>query len=1333
MVRTAVFRHASQRGGTRYQLRRGQQLLGMRINETVFEGTSNDFELLDIPSFARNTRTGQIYPFNQFLDRIKEPLCAFVVEMFRRFQGTAWTMQLVVFVFYTRDELVVHPETPRRREWKTAKTVAYHLSEMMPVRNPDHFRNVVWPVMRDKVIEGQHNYVHNGSDWRYNYPTAVILKANQFNPIGRGKGGRRRQQRGRIRHPLPRKLTERRCLVNVQNRDNECFRYAVLSCLACAATSAIRSHRNRPTGYDAPSVRGLADFSMMKYPVGIGQLDEFERGNAGLAVNVYVYEEDADVFVKQRVSTRVHLDNVRVVNLLLYKQHYMWISHLSRMLHASRRTRKRIFPCPACDKECTSASALQKHTRACRHREAYDMEPEIKMPRVGVNDRLRFTDYSKCLLVPVVIYADCESILEPEQNADERMDNESEEAHQFAINKHVPCSVGMKLVCTLDDTRTRSTVIHFGKDCIAAFLDTLKEYEKLVASWYDNPVPMTQLTPAETDAFNTSSQCVLCNQTLDAPPPEDIDRFRYLSEECKSNVANWTRCHDHCHFTGHYRGAAHCWCNLQAKSTYKIPVIMHNFRGYDSHLILSAGDFTEFKRIRCIAYTMEKYMCVDFSRFRFLDSIQFLDESLDVLVQLRRDVVTERYKEKQEQHDDEDVVASVFPLLASEFAHVPMWKRDLLLRKGVYPYEWVTCWEKFDTATIPPRSAFRSRLRGDYLTDDGGISELEYTHAENVWQTFGMKTFRNYHDLYLKTDVLLLADVFEAFRRMCHQEFKIDPAHCLSSANLTWQCMLKFTGVSIPLVTDLEMYEMLHGSLRGGMCFVSKRLSFAKNPHTIPQRSADNPDNSWIIYLDANNLYGAAMMMRLPYGDYEWMPEWKIRLLFNRRQTLEELKDAYTLPHCTDDLDYRKVCEWLMEQREDQDKGYVLEVDLEYPDEIHDTMNDYPVAVERKEVWYTELSDAQVELFEQNYGPRAKYTAYKTKKLLPTLEKKRNYAVHYLNLQLYVKLGVRVTCVHRVLQYSQSAWLAPYVVHNTKMRAAAKNGFEKKFRKGMINALYGKTVENVRNRREISLCNNRSALKRKCDSPLLKGIRIFNETLVAVEMQKSSVLINKPTAVGFSVLELSKLLMYRFHYEIMKPRYSKLQLLMTDTDSLVYEVHTANVYKDMYEMREHFDFSEYARTSPFYSDENKLVVGKMKDEYKGVVIKSFVGLAPKMYSILTVENKEKKTAKGVPRSTLAKTITHTDYETQVTNPTVTRVFGYSIASANHKVYTVHKTRRGICSFDNKRWIAANGVDTYAYGHARLRTAERDDNDNVMQSNNKVVKVNRAPLGNVTNT
>ena len=614
----------------------------------------------------------------------------------------------------------------------------------------------------------------------------------------------------------------------------------------------------------------------------------------------------------------------------------------------------------------------------------------------------------------------------------------------------------------------------------------------------------------------------------------------------------------------------------------------------------------------------------------------------------------------------------------------------MLLRKGVYPYEWVQNWQCFKQEHLPGQDDFKSSLRGNE-----GISHADYMHAQRVWTEFQMKTFGEYHDLYLRSDVILLADVFESFRKMCMEEHAIDPAHCLSAPNLSWHCMLKYTGVNLELITDPEMYEMVQSGLRGGMCFVSKRYAKAKNPYTDPRRKLTDPTNTWIVYLDANNLYGAAMSMKLPHSNFEWLPDGQVWPMF-KKYVLGKTEDerGYVT------FDHDKLNAWLDKQSKDQDKGYILEVDFEYPDEIHELMSDYPVGVERRCVNEDELSNMQVDLATANGLHRC--VNKNMPKLLGTLHPKQNYTIHYMNLKLFVSLGVKVTAVHRIMTFTQSNWLAPYIDLNTQKRKSSSNSFVKKLVKLLNNAIYGKCVENVLKRRSIHLCNTRRKAKLKCDNPLLKSIRIFNENLVAVEMQKPSVLINKPTAVGFTVLELSKYIMFDFHYNIMKRRYgNRVSLIFTDTDSLTYEVQTPNVYADMYEMREHFDLSDYDRDSPYYCNENKLVVGKMKDELKGKIAAEVTACAPKMYAFLMIDKTEKKTAKGVLRSALANT-RYAAYLKQIFNPEVTFVDGCTIRSTLHDVRTVHKRKHGLSSFDNKRFIASDGVRTLAYGHYSLR-------------------------------
>ena len=209
---------------------------------------------------------------------------------------------------------------------------------------------------------------------------------------------------------------------------------------------------------------------------------------------------------------------------------------------------------------------------------------------------------------------------------------------------------------------------------------------------------------------------------------------------------------DHRHVTGKYRGATHNSCNLNFKLTGKIPVVFHNLRGYDSHFIMQEVNGLD-ESINVIANNMEKYMSFTFGKqLVFINSMQFMSSSLDKLVSnLEEDKFLQMRKE---------------------------WQGDevsILTKKSVYPYEYMNSWEKFDEARLPGRSAFYSSL------NEEGVNEENYLRAKEVWQRFDCENLGDYHDLYLKTDVLLLADVFDYFRRVCIENYKLDPAHYVSA------------------------------------------------------------------------------------------------------------------------------------------------------------------------------------------------------------------------------------------------------------------------------------------------------------------------------------------------------------------------------------------------------------------------------------------------------------------------------------------------------------------------------------------------------------------------
>ena len=548
----------------------------------------------------------------------------------------------------------------------------------------------------------------------------------------------------------------------------------------------------------------------------------------------------------------------------------------------------------------------------------------------------------------------------------------------------------------------------------------------------------------------------------------------------------------------------------------------------------------------------------------FLDSFQFMASSLE---RLAANLPTDTFKYTSQVFQDE--------------------KLALMKQKGVYPYDYMDSFQKFGDQQLPPKEEFYS-----ILTDDS-ISDEQYQHAQKVWNTFNMRTMGEYHDLYLKSDILLLADVFENFRKTCHQYYKLDPCHYFTSPGLSWDAMLKMTGIKWELMTDVDTFQFIEKGLRGGISYIANRHGEANNKYMSGYNS-EKP-SKYVMYLDANNLYGWAMSQYLPTGGFRWMTEKQIQKV--------------NLAACT----------------EDRKKGMILEVDLEYPKELHELHNDYPLAAEKMKVTKEMLSPYCKNIQEQ-FG----ITIGQVAKLIPTLSSKKNYVLHYRNLQLYPSLGLKLKKVYRVLEFDQSPWLAQYISFNTQKRMNAKNAFEKDFFKLLNNSVFGKTMENVRKRVDVRLVTDQKKLSKLVSRPTFVNSKIFNEDLVAVHKIKETLTLDRPAYVGMCILDLSKTLMYDFHYNYIKSRYTnKAKLLFTDTDSLCYEIKTRDVYKELWEDKQLFDKSDYSKYSPYFSVENKKFIGKFKDEAADMPIVEFIGLRSKMYSYVKDNGKNEKTAKGV--------------------------------------------------------------------------------------------------------
>ena len=358
----------------------------------------------------------------------------------------------------------------------------------------------------------------------------------------------------------------------------------------------------------------------------------------------------------------------------------------------------------------------------------------------------------------------------------------------------------------------------------------------------------------------------------------------------------------------------------------------------------------------------------------------------------------------------------------------------------------------------------------------------------------------------------------------------------------------------------------------------------------------------------------------------------------------------------------------------------ILEVDLEYHKNLHDLHSDYPLAPERVEV-------------------------NKVDKLIPNLRNKMQYILYHENLKQYLSLRLKLTNIHRGIKFEESQWLEKYIALNTGLRTAAAKEFEKDFFKLMNNSVFGKTMENIRNRVNIKLVNDRKKAEKLSVKPNFKHCNIFSENLVAIHTKKTELKFDKLVYLGMCILDRSKTLMYDFHYNYIKRKYGdKAKLLFTDTDSLMYEIETKDFYKNISaDVKDRFDTSNYPPDHPsgILSGFNEKVLGTFTDEAAGEVIDEFLGLRAKLYSYKMLEGEESKKCKGVKKSVIKKSIAHEDYKKCLfTGKEQLRKMNV-IRSPMHEVYTEEVNKVALCPIDDKRHILEDGARTLALGHYRI--------------------------------
>ena len=491
-----------------------------------------------------------------------------------------------------------------------------------------------------------------------------------------------------------------------------------------------------------------------------------------------------------------------------------------------------------------------------------------------------------------------------------------------------------------------------------------------------------------------------------------------------------------------------------------------------------------------------------------------------------------------------------------------------------------------------------------------------------------------------------------------YEYINLDPCQYYTAPGLSWDAMLKTTNIELELLTDIEMHNFIQKGIRGGLVQCSRRQSIANNKY-LSDYDETKP-SEYLMYLDVNNLYGCAMSYYLPYSEFKWL------------ENVNSLNIFDITP--------------------DSPIGYIFEVDLEYPDILHNKHNDLPFCVENK-----------------------KLNTMKSKKLLANLYNKEKYIIHYRNLQQCLRHGLILKKIHRVLSFQQSDWLKIYIDLNNNHRIEAKNAFEKNFFKLLNNAVYGKTMENVDKRVDIKIVSDweskgkRLGARALIAKPNFHSSKIFTENMVAIQMNRLKTVYNKPIYIGFTVLELSKLKMYDFHYDYMLPKFKEnLTLNYMDTDSFIYTIKTEDFYNDIRnDIDLQYDTSDYPIDNIFnFPILNRKRLGFMKDECNGKIMKEFIGLRSKMYSYkIDDQNDDIKKAKGVKYAAL-KMLSINDYrDCLLTNKKEILLNMYCFRSKLHVIYTQHIRKVGLSKLDDKRFILPNGIDTLAWGHFNLRNLE----------------------------
>lgn len=1008
---------------------------------------------------------------------------------------------------------------------------------------------------------------------------------------------------------LPEKISRSNSVLNINSNDRKCFVWCIM-----AAVTNIRStnYLEYPQNY-----HDFINMQNIELPVSIKDISKFEKNNSNISLSIYGWNRKKETVIGPLYHTKLvkqHHINLLYLSNGNNRNHFCYIYDLSKLISSQiNKAKVSKYVCNRCLCYFHSEEHLERHMEDCSR-----VDPvKIILPSKDSNI-LKFTEIKKTIKVPFIIYADFECLTIDIQNCEPCNDS----SFSLPYQKHEPYSVVYQVVCSFDENLSRFQPAYRGKEPIKWFVSRLREECAKISTILRSDIPLLNLSNEDRFIHENAVRCKIC--------------------DCIFAENNW-KVIDHDHLTGKYRGTLCNNCNLQCKTANFLPVVFHNLSSYDLHYIIKCLDYDD-EPISIVPITSEKYLCVSKKchgiYLKFIDSIKFLPASLS---ELQKSLNLEQFR-----------------FVRKEFPNNEQF--ELICRKGVFPYDYVNEFSKLNETELPAKEKFYNKLT------DENISDEDYSHALLVWNQFRINTLGEYSDLYAKLDVLLLTDIFENYREFCLENYQLDVAHFVSAASFSWSAMLKLTKIQLELLTDNDMILFVEKGIRGGLVNCSHRYAIANNRY-MHDFDASLPE-SYIMYFDANNLYGFAMSNPLPVSHFEWEHDIEKVKLFLSKASSSFINDNGISDECVDEL------------------GYILEVTVKYPEYLHDNHRDLPLL--------------------PHHYPDNKY-----KKLTATFYKRKKYVCHYKLLAQAISFGLELETIHRVLRFRQSRWLKPYIDFNTRLRAQAKTKFHQNLYKLKNNIIFGKTMENIRNHRIVKLATSwdgRYGARNLISRSNFHSLKLFNENLIAIELNKTELEFNKPIYVGMSILDISKCLMYDFHYNYFKnlSNVNSLKLLYMDTDSLLYFVECEDFYSIIRRDNDkYFDTSDYPEQNRYnITKKNKKKLGYLKDEANGQILKEFVGLKSKMYSIKFYSDEcckdidyqvVKKKAKGIGKTSV-KQLTFENYKEALFDDKIFYSKFRIIQSKLHDIYSFIVNKKSLNNTDDKRQILDDKVSTLPWGY-----------------------------------